>query len=333
MRRFMFNSIFVFLYVFSLSAQTVSFDITPKGFSGNFELVERVLGDELLALSNIGVVYRSKDFGKTWNVVNTPFENAWYMSFQEDKQCGYLTGGYNLAMTNDGGYTWDNIPLTGIPQNLKIQKAFPKNEDTLFVSVSGKENGMKIYMKSRFAEQWEKVADELYNTLILNLATIYFPTPSHGYALGRGYYAETLDGGKTWKKNLLDANTIFRGSISLNNGYILQTYSSISEIPPQLEGINWCNSVMYGLDRKNNMIVGTSDSEMYYSTDEGESWTNISFDFSTFIYDISIYNEETFIVVGNYLTSYLTADGGETWTKYVHGGGEGFNKIYCKNER
>ncbi|MBQ3676960.1 MAG: hypothetical protein II926_06305 [Bacteroidales bacterium] len=332
MRKIILNSIFVLGYVFSLSAQTTTIDITPKGFFGNFELVERVLDNELLALSDLGYVYRSKDFGKTWDVVNTPFDNVWFMSFQEDKKRGYLTGGYNLAFTNDGGYTWENIPLTGIPQNLKIQKAFPKNEDTLFVSVSGKENGMKIYMKSRFAEQWEKVVDELYNTLILNLSTIYFPTPSHGYALGRGYYAETLDGGKTWKKNLLDANTIFRGSILLNNGSILQTYSSTSEIPPQLEGIKWCNSVMYGLERQSNVIVGTSDYEMYYSTDEGESWTTIPFDFSTFIYDISIYNDETFIVVGNYLTSYITTDVGETWTKYVHGGGDGFNNIYCKNE-
>ena len=304
-------------------------DITPKGFCGNFELVERVLDNELLALSDLGYVYRSKDFGETWDVVNTPFDNAWFMSFQEDKQRGYLTGEYNLAFTNDGGYTWNNISLTGIPQNLKIQKAFPKNEDTLFVSVSGKENGMKIYMKSRFAEQWEKVADELYNTLILNLSTIYFPTPSHGYALGRGYYAETLDGGKTWQKNLLDANTIFRGSILLNDGTLIQTYSNGTL--PQLEGIKWYNSEMYGLDRLNNMIVGTSDSEMYYSTDEGESWTTLPFDFSTFIYDISIYNDETFVVVGNYLTSYITTDRGETWTKYVHGGGEGFNNIYCKN--
>ncbi|MBP5583115.1 MAG: hypothetical protein J6X43_04080 [Bacteroidales bacterium] len=202
MRKIILNNIIVLWAFVSLSAQTTTIDITPKGFSGNFELVERVLDNELLALSDLGYVYRSKDFGKTWDVVNTPFDNAWFMSFQEDKQRGYLTGGYNLAFTNDGGYTWENIPLTGIPQNLKIQKAFPKNEDTLFVSVSGKENGMKIYMKSRFAEQWEKVADELYNTLILNLSTIYFPTPSHGYALGRGYYAETLDGGKTWKKKL-----------------------------------------------------------------------------------------------------------------------------------
>ena len=330
MKKIILGSIIVLEFVFSLSAQpSVFVDELIKGFSGNFELVERVLDNELLALSDLGYVYRSKDFGKTWDVVNTPFDNAWFMSFQENKKRGYLTGGYNLAITNDGGYTWDNIPLTGIPQNLKIQKAFPKNEDTLFLSVSGKENGMKIYMKSRFSEQWEKVADELYNTLILNLSTIYFPTPSHGYALGRGYYAETLDGGKTWKKNLLDANTIFRGSILLNDGTLMQTYSNGT--PPQLEGIKWHNSEMYGLDRLNNIIVGTSDSEMYYSTDEGESWTIIPFDFSTFIYDISIYNDETFVVVGNYLTSYITTDRGEAWTKYVHGGGEGFNSIYCKN--
>ena len=310
MKKIILGSIIVLEFVFSLSAQpSVFVDELIKGFSGNFELVERVLDNELLALSDLGYVYRSKDFGKTWDVVNTPFDNAWFMSFQENKKRGYLTGGYNLAITNDGGYTWDNIPLTGIPQNLKIQKAFPKNEDTLFLSVSGKENGMKIYMKSRFSEQWEKVADELYNTLILNLSTIYFPTPSHGYALGRGYYAETLDGGKTWKKNLLDANTIFRGSILLNDGTLMQTYSNGT--PPQLEGIKWHNSEMYGLDRLNNIIVGTSDSKMYYSNDEGDSWTTIPFDFSTFIYDISIYNEETFVVVGKYLTSYITTDRGE----------------------
>ena len=331
MKNFLTLFVFGVLVSFMANAQyTETKDITPKGFSGNFELVERVLDNELLALSDLGYVYRSKDFGKTWDVVNTPFDNAWFMSFQEDKQRGYLTGGYNLAFTNDGGYTWDNIPLTGIPQNLKIQKAFPKNEDTLFLSVSGKENGMKIYMKSRFSEQWEKVADELYNTLILNLSTIYFPTPSHGYALGRGYYAETLDGGKTWKKNLLDANTIFRGSILLNDGTLIQTYSNGTL--PQLEGIKWHNSEMYGLDRLNNMIVGTSDSKMYYSNDEGDSWNTIPFDFSTFIYDISIYNEETFVIVGKYLTSYITTDRGETWTKYVHEGGDGVNNIYCKNE-
>lgn len=158
MKKFLTLFVFGVLVSFAVNAQyTETKDITPKGFSGNFELVERVLDNELLALSDLGYVYRSKDVGKTWDVVNTPFYNAWFMSFQEDKQRGYLTGEYNLAFTNDGGYTWNNISLTGIPQNLKIQKAFPKNEDTLFLSVSGKENGMKIYMKSRFAEQWGKL--------------------------------------------------------------------------------------------------------------------------------------------------------------------------------
>ena len=121
MRKIILNSIFVLGYVFSLSAQTTTIDITPKGFFGNFELVERVLDNELLALSDLGYVYRSKDFGKTWDVVNTPFDNVWFMSFQEDKKRGYLTGGYNLAFTNDGGYTWENIPLTGIPQGTRRQ--------------------------------------------------------------------------------------------------------------------------------------------------------------------------------------------------------------------
>ena len=129
MKKFLTLFVFGVLVSFAVNAQyTETKDITPKGFSGNFELVERVLDNELLALSDLGYVYRSKDFGKTWDVVNTPFDNAWFMSFQEDKKRGYLTGGYNLAITNDGGYTWDNIPLTGIPQNLKIQKAFSKNE-------------------------------------------------------------------------------------------------------------------------------------------------------------------------------------------------------------
>ena len=92
-------TLFVFgvLVSFAANAQyTETKDITPKGFSGNFELVERVLDNELLALSDLGFVYRSKDSGKTWDVVNTPFDNVWFMGFNENKQCGYLTGDYNF---------------------------------------------------------------------------------------------------------------------------------------------------------------------------------------------------------------------------------------------
>ena len=48
--------------------------------------------------------------------------------------------------------------------------------------------------------------------------------------------------------------------------------------------------------------------------------------------DMVFLSEKIGVLVGRNLTSYVTEDGGETWTKYVHGGGEGFNNIYCKNE-
>jgi hypothetical protein len=128
----------------SVFAQTSEVkDVTPLGFSGDFHYVEKSVNNEIIALSDKGVLYRSDNYGESWNPSILPFQGAWYLKMLPDGLHGYVTGDYKLASTFDGGYSWNIESLTGIPVGMDILKVFPKNEDTLFVTATSILNGKK----------------------------------------------------------------------------------------------------------------------------------------------------------------------------------------------
>ena len=99
-------------------------------------------------------------------------------------------------------------------------------------------------------------------------------------------------------------------------------------------GGNFISELVYLQQFSDTIIMVDNDYFVYKSYDNGENWIVDSINYLNWrINKAYFFNGRVGVLVGMNLTSYVTLDGGETWTKYVHGGGEGFNDIYAKNDK
>ena len=315
----------------SLTAQTPTWkNITPAGWSGTFNFVEYFDGNGLLAIANNGYFYQSLDTGLTWTAYPKPVASVSWMTLYSDHKRAYICGGSHLYKTTDAAKSWQEIKWTGMPSNIDLGRIYIKTEDTLLLTASDGVNGMKIYLSPDKGLTWTMVAEKLYNGYIYGISGFYFVTPAHGYALAAGYYAETTDGGHTWTRHDVDVNTYFYGILEIQ-GHSTIVSTNTSDSPP----VSNASFVNFGIDKivqTGNMIYGVYGSNFFSSTDSGKTWKIKAIDANKNFESITFLDQQTGVIVGNYLTTYRTFDGGTTWTKSVHGGAEGFNKIYCKTK-
>jgi photosystem II stability/assembly factor-like uncharacterized protein len=318
-------------------AQTPTWkNITPPGWSGTFQFTDWFDGNGIIAIANNGYFYNSTDTGKTWQVYPEPVSSVSCIKLYPDHKRAYICGGNHLYKTTDAAKTWQEISYTGIPASMNISNLYIKTEDTLFVAASDINVGMNIYLSPDKGQTWKQVASKLVNDSVFiafDLNGFYFVTSKHGYALGYGYYAETLDAGQTWKSFNTNMN---------------QWYPSLCEIPgsptvisvalppngtfPSVQNAQFYNGGIYKITRVGTMLYGVYEGNLFSSVDSGKTWKIKTIDIDATLQSITFLNQKTGIAVGRYLSSYKTTDGGTTWTKYVYGGAEGFKHIYCKTK-
>ncbi len=315
-----------------------NFDITPKGFSGDFIQVVALNDNHILALANNDCLYESSDSAKTWMVTNAPFKGAKQMKKVNDNDI-FLYNAETIYKSSDNGKTWRLYETNGIPKVLESYKMeyeslFYKNEDTLFITSTNRVNGSKIYRTNNGGKDWNLVAENLYGRNIsTNITSLHFVSHTKGYAFGAGYYAETTDGGSTWTKTILDNyETYFYAGI-VKDGTLIQSYASSSNSVPDLEDVVWYKAGIYRFLSFEEAVIGNWDQAIHKTYDGGQTWEIKKNDINGYFRDICCIDKNVIIQVGKNLTSYVTTDGGKTWTKYVYGGAEGFNDIYAKNER
>jgi photosystem II stability/assembly factor-like uncharacterized protein len=213
----------------SVFAQTSEVkDITPMGFSGDFESIVYGKGNGFIALGNNNFMYTSYDTCKTWNVQASPVKDAKEIVMHEDGITGYMYSTFEIYKTTDGGKTWILDDTEGIPEelngrNMEYRNLFIKNRDTLFFVTSNRENGLKFYITADKGESWSMCAEKMYSANIGNaIRSLTFVTSLHGYAFGIGYYAETTDGGLTWQKHVMNQyETSFYGSVHVDANTII----------------------------------------------------------------------------------------------------------------
>ena len=335
---------------------TIVQNITPLGFSGAFTELQYGKSVGLIALNNYGVLYTSRDTGRTWEPQLSPLEKAQEIVMYNES-FGYIYNENQMYRTIDGCATWQELTMEGLPKVLENQKITYnkltlKNEDTLFLAVSNKINGLKLYMSGDKGNTWKMVAKDIMNNWIGGVFfALHFDTPLVGYGYCYGCQIYTEDGGETWTNtkysNFEDSYLI---AVKSKRGGVLLHHLNYDTGQSELL---WCeNGAMKETEKLYSKIGGTKISELVYlqqfsdtlimvddhwlvykSYDNGKNWDIDSLDYLKWkINSAYFYNSQIGVVVGANLTSYVTTDGGDTWTKYIHGGGEGFNKIYCKNE-
>lgn len=310
-------------------------NITPLGFSGYFQYVAYGKDNGIIAVGNKNLLYTSKDTCKTWNVQKAPIDSIRGLIMAEDQTTGFIYNLYQIYKTVDGGKTWSEHKTNGIPEvidkrRVEYRNFFIKNIDTLFFIVTNRVNGMRIYMSIDSGDNWTEVAKDMDgNSYFSGIANMCFVTSNHGFAFGTaGFYAETIDGGLTWEKHVISHLTYFYDGVKCSDGTMIQVHDGSV---PDIEGVKWVSLIeSYKMCSVANKIIILDSDGLRMTQDMGNSW--IQTEISTTCNDMVFLSEKTGILVGRNLTSYVTEDGGETWTKYVHGGGDGFNNIYCKNE-
>ena len=338
------------------SQNTIVQNITPLGFSGAFTELQYGKSVGLIALNNYDVLYTSKDTGRTWIPQLPPLEKAQEIVMYNET-LGFIYNETQMYRTTDGCATWQELSMNGVPKVLENQNVIfnslkIKNEDTLFLAVRNKINGLKLYMSGDKGNTWKMVAKDIMNNWIGGVfLALHFDSPLIGYGYCYGCQIYTEDGGETWtntkysnfEDSYLMALKSVKGGVLLhhlnydtNNSELFWCESGAMKEKKILYkniGGNFISELVYLQQFSDTIIMVDNDYFVYKSYDYGENWEIDSLGYSKWkINKAFFFNSQIGVVVGGNLTSYVTVNGGETWTKYVHGGGDGFNNIYCKNE-
>ena len=334
------KSIFkLFLLVFLLLSVQFSFaqtptwkNITPVGWSGTFQSVDYFVGNGLIAIADNNYFYKSTDTGQTWTPYPKPVAQISSISLYPDHKRAYICGGSHLYQTTDAAVSWQEINYTGMPSNINIYQIYIKSEDTLLAGASDLVNGAKIYLSSNKGKTWTLVGVNLEGDNPLGSTTecFYFVNSSHGYALGDGFYAETVDGGHSWTLHVTDVN-IYYYSILEIQGHSTIIYTN-TQNPPTLNNALFNVGYIPKMVQAGTMVYGIYSGDFYSSSDSGKTWKIKTINSNKVFKSIAFLDQQTGVIVGDELTSYRTTDGGTTWTKYVYGGAEGFKSIYCKSK-
>ena len=336
-------------------------DITPLGFSGNFEFLQFSQTRGLLAISDKNVLYISTDTAKTWKTEKLPTDTVNQFIMYKDGLTGFITNSKGAYRTLDGGITWEKMPLTGIPSKIdgyevNLVNLYFKTKDVVFYILTNKVNGKRIYKSSDCGNTWKEVAKDIYPYYRLPVGIIVLNmhwNDETGYLYGNAFYAKTEDGGETWTKYCYDeslyeveqeviwsydngAAIISEDQHTTNRVFFSKDGNPTEKYNVQLTGDYYLTMAQ---DINGHLYALNDHGDFWHSTDSAKTWTTKSiggeYDYLG-ISGMHFFNEMVGVVVGYNLTSYVTEDGGETWAKYVHEGADGFSQsssgIYVKDE-
>ena len=92
--------------------------------------------------------------------------------------------------------------------------------------------------------------------------------------------------------------------------------------------ISSTSNTITSIDKFDDYIMSAGgDGEILSSSNSGVTWTE-SAPFPSIMFDVSVFNNETAITVGEYGMIYKTTDFGSTWTNFSSGTTEGLHSIY-----
>lgn len=340
---------------FNTIAQSVEVqDITPIGFSGNFEHLQFSQTRGLLAISDKNVLYISTDTAKTWETEKLPTDTVNQFIMYKDGLTGFITNSKGAYRTLNGGITWEKLPLTGIPSKIdgyevNLVNLYFKTKDVVFYILTNKVNGKRIYKSSDCGNTWKEVAKDIYPDYRLPVGIIVSNmhwNGETGYLYGNAFYAKTEDGGETWTKYCYEEymyEVCQEVIYSYDNGVAViaenqyttnRVFCSKDGNPTEKYNVQSTDEFLKLAQEVEGHLYAVDDNgKLWHSVDSAKTWEYSEIEKDKWIYIEGLYffNEFIGVAVSRNLTSYVTLDGGETWTKYVHEGGEGFNSIYCKN--
>lgn len=222
-----------------------------------------------------GQVVKTTDAGETWEIVNSKTFARLYAVWFTDAVTGFVTNGYGLYRTNDGGFNWTEVE--GVQWNSYLQKIMFVNPQVGYVS--GESDGV-IYKTIDGGNSWT----EIYRDGFKWPRDIYFLNENLGYIATTNSVLKTNNGGETFTEfNFPDDNlflslyfpTETTGYVGSYKGKMYRTFDG---------GQNWTelidtNRFVYTTDMffVNENTGYISAGGIFQTNDSGETWTKINY--------------------------------------------------------
>ncbi|HLF13732.1 MAG TPA: YCF48-related protein, partial [Bacteroidota bacterium] len=311
------------------------------------------------AVGFYGVILRTTDAGRTWErQTNGPFTST--VHFEDvafvDRDHGVVVGkGGDLYRTADGGASWSAYSIPGVTSSLNAVSL--RGNTAMAVG----DFGIIVYSSDGGVTWTTRVSgggSGLRDTWVMDSA--------RALAVGQGVVLGTTNAGVTWDTlpggETGDWTTIFfidslRGYTGSFNGKILRTtdgglgWSLHASTPREIMdftffdpdtgivttgsdrpfttndgGVNWGNSVLFGVSFQGVSSIGDSAAIVVgqggliiRTTDAASSWTTLSGGTSLDLFGIDCLDPGNCTVVGDSGVILRTTDGGTTWVPQPSG--------------
>ncbi len=233
---------------------------------------------------------------------------------------GYYINNYNpcLLYSNDQGNTWTSIS-SGLPAQDNIRD-FVISDNNIILSMGS--NG--IYISSIYGNYWSSISNNFSYTqaLVKNGNKILAATSQFVYSSSdNGLSWVSLDSNLSsgWngvsainaKDNYIYAGLSYNSAWGTGGGiYISNDY-----------GNNWTFSTFNGnyygvlaLAIQDSIVYAGTDNGLYYTNNQGATWTNIQNSFPLNIEVSTLCTKDSIIIVGTYFGIYFSSDYGNNWT-------------------
>lgn len=228
----------------------------------------------ILNVSNPALLYKiPKDGSETKLVYQESHEKVFYDSLQFWNDAEGIAIGdpisncFNIITTRDGGNSWNKIPCDKLPKLSEGEAAFAASNTNIIIKgnktwiVSGGKKARVFYSPDK-GNSWE-VFDTpiIQGKTMTGIFTADFYDVKNGFIAGGNYEllnqnfgnkASTKDGGKTW------------------------------ELRAENQGFGYASCVQYVPNSNGKALVTVGASGLYYSSDSGNTWKQLSTDSSLF---------------------------------------------------
>jgi len=274
--------------------------------------------------SNVNYMHKSIDGGNTWvnNILNFgPGNNIYYPYFINSNE-GFLIVKNafslisNIYKTINAGATWSQVTNTPVSFAYNSKILFFNSNDgfiltpssTLIKTIDGGMTWNTVSSNFNFST----LKGSVFSGTKLNELIV-----SAGNSSSEKIIATSSDAGITWTTNTLSNNIL---SIALaGNAFVIGC--EFGDIYKSTNITNWTSQVNYitqknisGMDfiNKNIGYIGTSNGEIFKTTDGGNNWLLIH-NVGSSILDLNLCDNLHGIITTNN-SIYTTSDGGNSWS-------------------
>lgn len=180
----------------------------------------------------------TSDSGATWDSISVLAPPSWHWGFMHNAYaitpntfiCSmYWKDSITIARSSDRGKTWNYSPPPG-----KYAEFHFIDSLNGWMATGGKTatNGLRDIISRTYdgGITWQTQLDTLIPKTGLGISDLSFADSLHGLVVGSEKILRTTDGGKHWKRELIDTNDIWTLRVSYkpgSNGMVIHTFGRV----------------------------------------------------------------------------------------------------------